>query len=311
MSELTNGTVVITGPTGGLGRELTLSIASRPENERPDLLLVGRPGKNLEDITERARKAGATAFGVPCDLSILSDVRTASKTIKGMLANGAVRPLHGIVANAGLSSMDTRTVSADGYELTVAVNYLAHALLINELAETVVAPGRIVLVGSNTYWQNGFRKMLHVAPAKWDDLTVMVKPARANTKPNLYISGTAYSNSKLALLYYAHELQRRAKDGINVIVFEPGFMPGTGLGRGAGETAQAVARMIGRIPGVSTPKKSGPLFAQIVLDDKWSQLRDGAFVVKDKLTEVQPFAMDRAREQRLWAATTELLSHAE
>lgn len=310
MSEVTNGAVVITGPTGGLGRELALSIANRPEDERPDLLLVGRPGKNLDDITERARTAGTTAFGVSCDLSVLCDVRTASQTIKDMLANGKVRPLHSIVANAGLLSMDTRNVSADGYELTLAVNYLAHALLINELADAMVAPGRIVLVSSNTYWQNGFRKMLHVAPAKWDDLTVMVKPARANTKPNQYISGTAYSNSKLALLYYAHELQRRVKDGISVIVFEPGFMPGSGLGRGAGEAAQAVARMIGRIPGVSTPKKSGPIFASVVLDDKWSQLRDGAFVVKDKLTEVQPFAQDQAREQRLWEATTELLNQA-
>jgi NAD(P)-dependent dehydrogenase (short-subunit alcohol dehydrogenase family) len=310
MSEVTNGTVVITGPTGGLGRELALSIASRAEDERPDLLLVGRPSKNLEDITELARKAGATAFGVSCDLSVLSDVRAASQSIKDTLASGNVRSLHGIVANAGLSSMDTRKVSADGYELTLAVNYLGHALLINELADAVVAPGRIVMVGSNTYWQNGFRKMLHVAPATWDDLTEMVKPARANTKPNLYISGTAYSNSKLALLYYAHELQRHVKDGIHVIVFEPGFMPGTGLGRGAGEAAQAVARMIGRIPGVSTPKKSGAIFASVVLDDKWSQLHDGAFVVKDKLTEVQPFARNQAREQRLWEATTELLNQA-
>ena len=44
-------------------------------------------------------------------------------------------------------------------------------------------------------------------------------------------SGIAYSNSKLAILYYAHELQRRAPSGVDVVVFEPGFMPGTGLGR--------------------------------------------------------------------------------
>jgi hypothetical protein len=82
---------------------------------------------------------------------------------------------------ARLSVVDTRRASADGYKLTFAVNYLAHAQLIGDLLDSFGTPARIVLVGANTY--------------------------------------------------YAHELQRRAPEGINVAVFEPGFMPGTGLGR--------------------------------------------------------------------------------
>jgi hypothetical protein len=39
-------------------------------------------------------------------------------------------------------------------------------------------------------------------------------------------------------------------------------------------------------------------------------VRDGAFVVKTKLTEVQPVAHDRERERRLWEATAELLERA-
>ena len=310
MSSISDGTILITGPTSGLGRELTLSIASRQKNERPDLLLVGRPSKNLEEITRLVKQAGATVSAIPCDLSVLADVQKATEEIKDILASGNVRPLHGIAANAGLMSMDTRKASADGYEMTFAVNYLAHAQLINDLRDTLVAPGRIVLVGSNTYWQNRFRKILLVPPAKWSDPGNMAQPASAGTKPSQQKSGIAYSNSKLAILYYAHELQRQVKNGIHVIVFEPGFMPGSGLGRNASEAVQAVARMIGRIPGISTPQKSGPKFASIVLDEKWSGLRDGAFVVKDKLTEVQPFANDRAREQRLWEATAELLEKA-
>jgi hypothetical protein len=47
-------------------------------------------------------------------------------------------------------------------------------------------------------------------------------------------AGIAYSNSKLAILYYAHELQR----GVSVAVFEPGFLPGTGLSRAHGATVR-------------------------------------------------------------------------
>ena len=118
----------------------------------------------------------------------------------------------------------------------------------------------------------------------------------------------AYSNSKLAILYYAHELQRRVPAGINIAVFEPGFMPGTGLSRGHGPGLQRVGRVIERIPGVSSPTRSGPMLASVVLDDRWAHLRDGAFIVKDEEREVKPFAQDLSRESRLWEATAELLN---
>jgi hypothetical protein len=58
------GTVVITGPTGGLGRAAMLAMASRPAPERPDLLLVGRAGKTLTQVTDDARAAGATVRAI-------------------------------------------------------------------------------------------------------------------------------------------------------------------------------------------------------------------------------------------------------
>ena len=214
------------------------------------------------------------------------------------------------MANAGVSVVDTHNASADGYELTFAVNYLAHAQLIGDLLDSFVAPARIVLLGSNTYHQNIFRRMLRVPPAEWRDPIELAQPTAADLPATLERGGIAYSDSKLAILYYAHELQRRAPKGINVAVFEPGFMPGTGLSRGHGPGLQRIGRVIERIPGVSSPTRSGPALASIVLDDRWAHLRDGAFVVKDKEREVKPFANDPAREARLWDATAELLDSA-
>ena len=96
------GTVVITGPTSGLGRALTLDLAGRAESDRPDLLLVGRPGERLTEITSLVRAGGATAEAIPCDLSRLADVRDAAAAAKDLLATGAVRPLRALVANAGV-----------------------------------------------------------------------------------------------------------------------------------------------------------------------------------------------------------------
>lgn len=304
------GTVLITGPTRNLGRHAALAAAGRPDGQRPDLLLVGRAGRDLTAVADEARALGARVHEIGCDLASLADVRAAAATVRDLLAAGAVRPLRALVANAGTMSPDTRRASPDGYEMTFAVNYLAHALLIGDLLGSFAVPARVVLLGSNTYHANFWRKLLGVAEAKWADPVELARPATGGKAPGMAASGVAYSNAKLAILYYAHELQRRAGAGINVSVFEPGWMPGTALGRGAPKAFQAISRVLGRVPGVSTPSRSGPLLAAMALDDKWAHLRDGAFVLKTKLTEVQPVAHDRDRERRLWEATAELLERA-
>jgi NAD(P)-dependent dehydrogenase (short-subunit alcohol dehydrogenase family) len=291
-------TVLITGPTRGLGRAATLAMAARPEP--PELVLVGRSGPRLTEVAGEARRLGARVHEIGCDLSSLADVRKAAAQARGMGVSV-------VVANAGTMSSDTRQVSADGYELTFAVNYLAHAQLIGDLAGDLVAPGRIVLLGSNTYSANFWRRLLGVPEADWRDPIDLARPATGDQRPGFRASGVAYSNAKLAILYYAHELQRHVPAGVDVVVFEPGWMPGTSLGRDTPEAFQAIGRGLARLPGVSTPQRSGPALASLALDARWAHLRDGAFVVKDRVTEVKPVARDRAREQRLREATEELL----
>ena len=292
------GTVLITGPTRGLGRAAVLAMAGRPSAVRPDLILVGRA---LSAVAAEARALGARVHEVSTDLSRLAEVRAAAGAVRQLLDD---RPLRALVANAGAMSSDTRVASADGFELTFAVNYLAHAQLISELP----APARIVLLGSNTYHANVWRRLLGVPEAQWRDPVELARPATGAVNPGMKAAGVAYSNAKLAILYYAHELQRHVGPGVAVSVFEPGWMPGTDLGRGAPAAMQAVGRALGRLPGVSTPQRSGPALASVALDDKWAGLRDGAFVLKDRIVEVQPIAHDRDRERRLWAATAELLA---
>lgn len=304
-SAISSGTVLITGPTGGLGRSATLAMAGRSADVRPDLLLVGRPGRALDEVADAARMQGATVHAIGGDLARLADVRAATQQIRELLVSGAVRPLRALVANAGVSVADTNRASADGYELTFAVNHLAHAQLINDLSGAFTAPARIVLLGSNTYYQNIFRRVLGVPAAHWRDPVELAQPGAGTA------GGVAYSDSKLAILYYAHELQRHLPAGVQVSVFEPGFMPGTGITRDMPAGVQRLMRAVQRIPGVSTPAKSGPMLASMVLDERWAHLRDGAFVVKDVEREVEPVAMNRAREARLWEATAELLSVAD
>jgi NAD(P)-dependent dehydrogenase (short-subunit alcohol dehydrogenase family) len=137
----------------------------------------------------------------------------------------------------------------------------------------------------------------------------LAKPTGPEVSPTLKAAGVAYSNSKLAILYYAHELQRHVPEGINVAVFEPGFMPGTGLARQHSPWVQRMARGIQRLPlpGIASPVKSGPALASVTLDKRWAHLRDGDFVLIDSERDVMPIANDPGRERRLWDATAELV----
>jgi NAD(P)-dependent dehydrogenase (short-subunit alcohol dehydrogenase family) len=209
---MTSKTVLITGPTRGLGRAATLALAARPE---ADLVLVGRSGRSLTEVAGVARARGAKVHEIGCDLSSLADVRKAA-------AEAREFDIGALIANAGTMSSDTRQASRDGYELTFAVNYLAHAQLIGDLIDRLAEPARIVLLGSNTYRANFWRRLLGVPEADWRDPVELARPAAADQKPSFQASGTAYSNAKLAILYYAHELQRHISPGINVSVFEPG-----------------------------------------------------------------------------------------
>lgn len=280
-------------------------MASRPVADRPDLILLGRPGRSLDGVLAEVRDMGARAYAVSADLGRIADVHAAAAQVRRLLLNAAVRPLHVVIANAGVTGSLMGALTADGYERTFAVNHLAHAALIGDLIDVLATPARVVLLGSNTYYENVWRRILGVAPSEWRDPFELAAPAAA--PHDLRAAGVAYSNSKLAILYYAHELQRRAGDRVHVSVFEPGWMPATGLSREMPGALRRVMRMVARIPGISSPRKSGRILTSVALEPRWASVRDGALVVKTKVREVKPFAVDRGREDRLWTATAELL----
>ncbi|HEY6795150.1 MAG TPA: SDR family NAD(P)-dependent oxidoreductase [Kineosporiaceae bacterium] len=226
------GTVLVTGPTRNLGRHAVLAMAGRPDGQRPDLLLVGRAGRDLTAVADEARDLGARVHEIGCDLASLADVGSAAANARGLFADGAVHPLRALVANAGIMSADTRRASADGYELTFAVNHLAHAQLIGDLLVSFTAPARVVLVGSNTYHANFWRTLLHVPAAEWADPVELARPASGEQTPGMQACGVAYSNAKLAILTTPTSCSVRPARGSTCPCSSRGWMPGTALGRG-------------------------------------------------------------------------------
>ena len=142
MKNLAETTILVTGATDGLGKRVALELAGRGAT----VLLHGRNPERLEAALEEiGRETGNENLGsYLADLSSLGAVRGLTERVLSDRER-----LDALVNNAGVIVQE-RKESEDGFELTFAVNYLAHFLLTSLLLPLLrdSAPARIVNVAS-------------------------------------------------------------------------------------------------------------------------------------------------------------------
>lgn len=201
-ADMTGKTVLVTGSTDGLGRALALELAAGGAT----VLLHGRDPVKGEDTLHDIRESTGSdrlAFYL-ADLSSLSEVRRLAEQVLDDHDR-----LDVLVNNAGIGRGDgTREVSADGYELRLAVMYLAPFLLTRLLEPLLAesAPARIVNVASAGQ-----------APIDFDDLMLERE----------YDGIQAYCQSKLALVMLTLDQAEALRDrDVTANCLHPGtFMP--------------------------------------------------------------------------------------
>jgi NAD(P)-dependent dehydrogenase (short-subunit alcohol dehydrogenase family) len=201
-------TILITGSTDGLG----LQTAHRLAAAGATVLLHGRDQRRaraaLEEIAAETGN-GRLGFHV-ADLSSLAQVRRLAEAVAGERER-----LDVLVNNAGIALARDRgrQLSADGYELTFAVNYLSHFLLTRLLLPLLErsAPARIVNVAS-----------IGQRPIDFDD--VMLERG--------YDPIRAYAQSKLAQITFTFELaERLGESGVTVDALHPATLMDTKMVR--------------------------------------------------------------------------------
>lgn len=133
-------TALITGSTDGIGLQTARDLAARGV----DVILHGRSPAKLEQALQAVREAAPEGQHRTCcaDLGELAQVRRLADEV------AAAGPLEILIHNAGVY-MNEPVASADGFELTFAVNHLAPFLLTHLLLPQLqAAQGRIVVVSS-------------------------------------------------------------------------------------------------------------------------------------------------------------------
>ncbi len=181
-------TALVTGSTSGLGREVAMRLGAMGA----EVLVHGRNAERGREVVDAINEIGpGSAAFYQADLGSLEEVRALADRVSADHDSLSV-----LINNAGIlgTGDDGPRESADGYELTFAVNYLAHFVLTRELLPLLEAgaPSRIVHVSS-----------VAQQPVNFD--TVML-----TENYNMF---AAYAQSKLAMILFSNSLAEQLDAG--------------------------------------------------------------------------------------------------
>jgi NAD(P)-dependent dehydrogenase (short-subunit alcohol dehydrogenase family) len=191
---------IVTGATGGLGLETALGLAGA----EAEVILAGRnptKGRDAEALIRGRRPDAKVRFEL-LDLASLTSVKAFADR---MLA--AARPIDILINNAGVMAPRERATTADGFEMQFGTNYLGHFALTARLLPLLKAANARVVQLSSIAHRSGKIRL--------DDLN----------HSHGYKSSPVYSQSKLAMLMFAIELDRRSKAkgwGLTSVAAHPG-----------------------------------------------------------------------------------------
>lgn len=201
--DLTGKLAVVTGGSDGIG----LGLAGRLAAAGAEVVLPVRNPAKGEAAAERI-KAGHPGAQVSTRSLDLASPASVEALADGLNTEG--RPIHLLVNNAGIMEPPGRQETEDGFELQFGVNHLAHFALVARLLPLLRKGGARVTSQTSV--------SANMGGINWDDPQWRTK----------YKGSGAYSQSKIAQLLFAMELDRRSTArgwGITSNACHPGVTP--------------------------------------------------------------------------------------
>lgn len=208
--DLSGRRAVVTGGASGIGVETARALA----HAGADVVLAVRDTaageRTSADIAASLQRAGRS--GVPAPAVEVLDLADLA-SVDAFTARWGARPLHVLVANAGVMDLPRQT-TAQGWEKQLGTNHLGHFALTTGLRAALAAGAaeaagsggaRVVVVSSSGH---------AASPVVFEDLMFERRP---------YDPGLAYGQSKTANSLFAVELTRRwSGEGTTANALMPG-----------------------------------------------------------------------------------------
>jgi NAD(P)-dependent dehydrogenase (short-subunit alcohol dehydrogenase family) len=289
LPDLSGRTAVVTGANSGIGWHTARELAAHGAR----VTLACRDVERGKQAADRIR-VGAPAADVDVaelDLASMASVRA--------FGSGWTEPLDLLINNAGVMAPPKPAKTQDGYELQFGTNHLGHYVLTGLLLPSLLcAPTPRVVTVASVAHRGGTDAVLD-----------------GNTSES-YVAQRAYSNSKLANLLFAIELQREAEErglALTSVAAHPG-VAATGLvsdpqGMGAGRFMRVAAPIFVKVFTQSAVAGSRPSLYAATFAEPGSYTGPSRFgETRGAIGPAEPssYAKDAKLAHRLWNVSEEL-----
>lgn len=201
--DLENKLVVVTGATSGIG----FACVNQLVKAGAFVIGVGRDrnrNQKASKVVKEGHLNGQLEY-LLCDFSIQSQVRSLAEEIHKQLDKWQMDHIDGLINNAGVY-LEKKHMTADGIEMTFAVNHLGGFLLTQLMIPLLqkAKNGKILTTSSYSH---------------------KTTPLNLNriSNPFPYIGLLAYKRSKLCNVLFTYELNRRFPD-IKAFAIDPGLV---------------------------------------------------------------------------------------
>jgi len=269
-------TVVITGATSGIGQYAAEALAALGAR----IVFTARNASKASAVLARLEGVGPSAQHdwVLADLTTLAAMKAAGAALAAKAGRVDV-----LVNNAG-AIFDHREVTADGLEMTFAVNHMAYFVITEVLRPNLGPRARIVSTASGAH---AFGRL---------DFTDLQSERR-------YSGMTVYGTSKLCNILWTCALSRRlASTGVTANCFHPG---GVNTGFADNTSGFLKAAMGLAKPFMLTPQKGADTLVWLASAPE-IEGRTGGYWAKRKLVQPSAAARDPDNVARLWAESARI-----
>ena len=280
-------TFLITGGNAGAGFEATRILLGKGAK----VVMLNRSVERSEAAVAKLKEefgAGADVSFVRMDLAALDSVRTAAAEVLD-----TVPQIDALICNAAIAQVPTQKLTVDGHESMLGTNHYGHFLLSGLLFERIEeSKGHIVVVASLGY-KMGIRTI------QFDDM---------NWDGN-YHQNKTYSQSKLAQMMFAYELQERlaaANSDVKVFVCHPGSSRTSLISTSGNLMTRTMFKLMSMSPMVQSAEKGAYPEVMCATEDGLEQRAlygptgRNEWVGPVGKGTLEPYAHDKAVMERLW-----------
>jgi NAD(P)-dependent dehydrogenase (short-subunit alcohol dehydrogenase family) len=271
---------IVTGSNSGIGKETALALTGMGATVVMAVRDLERGETARKEIIERTGKD--TVDLMICDLSSTKSIQQFVEEFSNKYDR-----LDVLINNAG-AGFGKRQITEDGFEMSLAVNYLGPFLLTRELLPCLErsVPSRVINLSSGVHAR---------AKIDFDDIQSERK----------YNGMSAYGSTKLMILMYTYELARRLEGtGVTANVVHPGFAA-TNLGANMGGLGYKIGFKLMK-PFQINAQKGAETSVYVATSPELEGVT-GRYFAKSQEKPSSDYSYDESDQKRLWDVAESLL----